>query len=238
MFANDEILIFKYKFIFSDGKEKEFTLKLDSNTMGLIKDKEENYPEWTKLSHFKCPHCPLNSFTNEYCPVAINLVDIISEFNNVPSYEKVRIEVSTNERGYFKNTDIQSGVSSLIGILMPTSGCPIMSKLKPLVRFHLPFASLEETEFKVFSMFLIAQFMRKTVGKEPDWELTELQEMYDNIKILNQNVASRIADLEAKDASINAVVVLNNFADFVTFSIEEKDLSNFKLYFKEYLNEN
>ena len=182
MFENNEILNFTYKFFFENGKEKEFNIRLNSTTLDLIKDKEEKYPEWTKLNNFKCSHCPLNSCTDEYCPVAVNLVDIILEFNNKPSYEKVRIEVSTNERGYFKHTDIQSGVSSLIGILMPTSGCPIMSKLKPLVRFHLPFASLEETEFKVFSMFLIAQYMRKTVGKEPDWELTELQEIYDNIK--------------------------------------------------------
>jgi hypothetical protein len=41
-------------------------------------------------------------------------------------------------------------------------------------------------------MYLLAQFMRKTNGKNPDWELKKLQKFYDDIKIPNLNVASKL----------------------------------------------
>jgi len=237
MLENDNIISFTFKFTFLDGKVTVFDIHIEPISMNLIRENKHVPPEWAKLENFKCSHCPLNPGEYNYCPIAVNLIDVINEFNNVPSYEKVKIEVLSNNRGYFKNTDIQSGVSSMLGILMVTSGCPIMGKLKPMVRFHLPFASLEETEFKVFSMYLLAQFMRKINGKQPDWEFKKLVKIYDDIKILNQNVAAQIADLESKDASINSVVVLNNFADVVTFNIEDQDLSNFEKYYKSYIEE-
>lgn len=236
MYFKKDLINYKFSFKFNDERTIKFDIKIEPLTMTLLRDSFE-YPEWTKMEHFRCNHCPLNGDEYKYCPVAVNLHCVINSFNNVSSFDKVFIEVTSDDRGYYKQTDVQSGVSSLIGILMVTSGCPIMGKLKPMVRFHLPFATLEETEYKVFSMYLLAQFMRKTNGKNPDWELKKLQKFYDVIKILNLNVASKIADLEAKDASINAVVVLNNFADIVTFNIEEQDLSNFNLYFIDYINE-
>ncbi|HPN37647.1 MAG TPA: hypothetical protein PL041_04535 [Melioribacteraceae bacterium] len=235
MYTKKDLINYSFKFKFEDEREITFHIKIEPLTMNLLRDNTE-YPEWTKLENFKCPHCPLNSSEFNYCPVAVNLNCVIKSFNNVSSFDKVFIDVNSDERGYYKKTDVQSGVSSLIGILMVTSGCPIMVKLKPMVRFHLPFATLEETEYKVFSMYLLAQFIKKINGKQPDWDLFELQKIYDDIKILNLNVASKIADLESKDASINAVVVLNNFADIVSFNIEEQDLTNFNLYFKDYID--
>ncbi len=236
MYIKKDLITYKFAFKFEDERNITFDIRIEPLTMNLLRNSSE-YPEWTKMDHFKCPHCPLNSNEYIYCPVAVNLNSVIKSFNNVSSFDKVFIEVISEERGYFKKTDVQSGVSSLIGILMVTSGCPIMGKLKPMVRFHLPFATLDETEYKVFSMYLLAQFVKRVNGLEPDWDLVKLQKIYDDIKILNINVASKIADLEAKDASINAVVVLNNFADIVSFSIEEQDLSNFNIYFKDYLKE-
>jgi hypothetical protein len=236
MYIKKDVINYKFTFKFEDGRNIVFDIKIEPITMNILRRSVE-YPEWTKLEHFKCPHCPLDEKVFTYCPVAINLNCVINSFHNVSSYDKVFIEVISDERGYFKNTDVQSGVSSLVGILMVTSGCPIMGKLKPLARYHLPFATLDETEFKVFSMYLLAQFVRNSNGLTPDWDLTKLQKIYDDIKTLNINVASKIADLEAKDASINAVVVLNNFADIVSFNIEEQDLTNFNIYFRDYLDD-
>lgn len=236
MYIKKDVISYNYKFKFDDGREINFDIKIEPITMTIFRDAKE-YPDWAKLENFKCSHCPLDPNEYKFCPVAINLNCVIKSFNHVNSYEKVFIEITSDDRGYFKETDVQNGVSSLIGVLMVTSGCPIMAKLKPMVRFHLPFSTLEETEYKVFSMYLLAQYLRYINGKNPDWKLTKLQKIYDDIKILNQNVANKIADLELKDASINAVVVLNNFADIVTFTIEEKDLTNFNLYFSDFLAE-
>jgi Domain of unknown function (DUF6901) len=57
-------------------------------------------------------------------------------------------EIPFNERSYFKKTTMQKGIVSLLGILLVSSGCPVMAKLRPMVRFHLPFASMLATTFR------------------------------------------------------------------------------------------
>jgi len=53
---NAEKIVFNYKFKLSDYLEKEIYVELDSQTLRLIKEKRESYPEWTELSFFKCPN--------------------------------------------------------------------------------------------------------------------------------------------------------------------------------------
>ena len=232
---NKEYLNFSYTFTFDNSISKTFEVSVDPNNLELVTTEDLNHPEWTKLNNFACPHCPLNKDEHTYCPVAINLKDIIDFFSDMPSYSVADITVETNNRTYYKKTSVQSGVSGVIGIIMPTCGCPITAKLKSMVKFHLPFASIDETEFRVFSMYLFAQYLKQKKGADPDWEMKELKILYNDILKMNQNIARRIADLEKKDTSINAVVVLNNFADSVAFSLDEEDLSDLESYFSELL---
>ncbi|MFC2134241.1 DUF6901 family protein [Bacteroidota bacterium] len=230
--TSKKIITYTYKFVFSSGEEKKYIVNLDPKTLKLIKDENPSPPNWTKLKNFKCSHCPLNEDEHQYCPVALNIDDIISFFSDTNSFEEVEVVVETSERKYLKNTSVQVGVGGLIGVIMPTSGCPIMGRLKPLVRYHLPFATIDETEFRVFSMFLLGQYLIMRKGEKPDWDLHGLKQLYEDIQTLNINVAKKIADLEAKDASINAVVVLNNFANSVSFCLDEDDLSDFEFLFQ------
>lgn len=231
-----ELIYFKYRFVFNDGVEKEFEIKLNPETLDVIRDTDDHLPDWTLSKNFCCEICPESQREYKHCPVAVNLKDVIDFFSNMPSYEQAQIFVSTNERQYYKKTSIQVGVSSLIGIKMSASGCPILAKLKPMVRFHLPFASLEETEFRVLTMFLLAQYFRKKNGLDYDFDLNELKNIYQDIQRVNHSVAKKIADLEKRDTSINAVVVLNNFADYVTFSIDEMDFNQLEKFFKVYIS--
>lgn len=230
----EQNLYFYYRFVFKDGREKYFEINIDGDTLEVIRDENKKFPEWTLTKEFGCAHCERHRGDN-YCPVAMNLHEVIDFFTDTPSYEKAEIYVSTNERQYYKYISVQMGVSSMIGILMAASGCPDLKYMKPLLRYHLPFSSLEETEFRVLSMYLLAQYFRMKNGKEPDWNFDGLRKIYQNIQKVNQNIARRIADLEKRDTSINAVVVLNNFADFVTFSIDEKDLGHLEKLFKMYI---
>ena len=229
----NNILKFSYTFEYVKGNNKKFEINIDPQTLEVIREQEKDLPEWTKLKNFKCSHCPLDESKNEFCPLAISIRQVLLFFNDVPSYEKTKVTVNAKERQYVKNVDIQTGVSSLMGIIMPTSGCPILAKLKPMVKFHLPFSNIEETEFKVFSMYLLAQYFKMKNGKEPDWEMKNLNEIYNDILTLNQNVAEKISKIEAMDAGINAVVILNNFADSVTFGLDTQDLSHLEGFFKE-----
>ncbi len=233
---NDKVIQIRYRFCFDESVEKVFVVSIERENLKIITDQKDKLSDWTGLDYFKCPNCPLDLNEHKHCPVAINLMDIIDFFSSMNSYENVHISVETLQRTYSKHSTVQEGVSSIIGLIMPTSGCPIMGKLKPLVKFHLPFSSLEETEFRIFSMYLIAQYLRNIKGLDADWELKDLKNIYSDIMVVNKNIAQKIAELEEKDASINALVILNNFADSVSFSIDEKDLWNIEPLFKELVN--
>lgn len=229
-----DVLKYRYTFIFQNGREKVFEILLDKKTLNIIRQSSEEPPEWARYENFECAEAECAKRHNDYCPLAVNMQDILQFFSDIPSYEKVTIRAEANERIYMKETSVQSGVGSLLGLIMPTSGCPVLAKLKPLVRFHLPFASIEETEFRVFSMYLLAQYVLMRQGREPDWEMKNLKDVYEQILRINRNVSSKIADLENKDASINAVVALDNFAQFVKSSLDESDLSDIEQLFKEW----
>jgi heterodisulfide reductase subunit C len=227
-------ITYNYKFIFNNRVEKEFNIELDRVTFNLIQKEDKVCPEWTKLSCFKCPNCTLND-QYELCPIAVNMVDVVDYFSNFVSHEPVEVIVTAQERKYIKRVNLQHGVSSLIGIYMVTSGCPILEKLKPMVRFHLPFATIEETKYRAISMYLLAQYFLYQRGIQPDWDLKKLAETYENIRVVNENFCKRLRTIEGKDANLNAVVVLDIFADSVNFSIDSRMVDDLDYLFKGYL---
>jgi len=227
-------IVFKYHFLFKDDSEKLITVVVDKENLTIIEPTCKYFPDWAKLSNFKCPHCPLDEKENEYCPLALNLQLILSEFNDKNSYEQVKVYVETSSRNYEKKTSLQQGVSSLLGILMVTSGCPIMGKLKPLLYFHLPFASVEETEVRALAFYLLAQYVKMLKGEEPDWEMKNLKKIYEDVRQLNHSVSKKIVNLATKDASINSLIVLNNFAEFVTIVLDEKTIEELEFYLREF----
>lgn len=234
---SDVLLKIVYNFHFEDNTENAFEVFLEPETLKVVRKSKATPATWTKLENFECEHCPLNKDEFEYCPVAVSLQDLIEFFSERTSFERVKVTVETKERSYYKETDIQSAVGSLMGILMPSSGCPILAKLRPMLRFHLPFATIEETEFRVFAMYALAQFLRYKSGKEPDWQLKSLAELYDDIQKINTNVAARIAKLEKQDAGINSVIVLNNFANTVTMNLDDDDFTNLNKLFHSWISD-
>lgn len=231
----NNVLKYVYTFVFNDGKEKKFEILLDKQTLNIISTKQNSSAEWARRYNFNCANELCNTMNEEYCPVAVNIDNIIQFFSDINSYETVKIYAEVDERTYFKETSVQKGVSSLMGIIMPTSGCPVLAKLKPLTRFHLPFASIEETEFRVIGMYLFVQYMIMQRGGTPDWEMKKLKKIYEDILKINKTISEKVANLENKDASINAIVALDNFAQFISSSLEYNDLSDFEDIFKEWL---
>jgi hypothetical protein len=209
-----------YRFAFDDGTAKEFRVEIDPDTLRLRSAPGGEPPAWTRLDTFACSHCPLDKGTHAHCPVAVNLVELIDFFRASISHQNTTLTIDTPDRTYTKKTSLQSGVSSLIGIYMTTSGCPVMSKLQPMVRFHLPFATLEETKYRAIAMYLTAQYLRQKAGLEADPTLAGLVKVYDAVRIVNLNFCDKLTALKVKDASLNAISILDSFADFTTFSID------------------
>ena len=87
-----------------------------------------------------------------------------------------------------------------------------MSKLKPMVRFHLPFASVQETINRSVSSYLLGQYFNYKEGKEADWDLAGLKQSYKEIQTVNYGMAGRLRSISAKDANVNALIILDIFA--------------------------
>ena len=134
------------------------------------------------------------------------------------SCEDVDVLISTEARTYMKRTSVQAGVSSLVGLYMATAGCPIMQRLRPMVYCHLPFATLEETVYRVLAMYMLAQHFVYREGGEPDWELKGLVKVYDDVRLVNEHFARRLMCAAREDASLNALVQLDVLADFTGFA--------------------
>ncbi|MFC2061759.1 DUF6901 family protein [Elusimicrobiota bacterium] len=235
-FGNNKTIDYKYKFRFSDGSEKDFDIKLDGQTMDLITEHSDDYPEWTELENFKCSICKLKEEDNKYCPVIISLFDVIEFFRESISHEVVDVIIESKERLYSKQTSLQRGLNSLMGIYMVTSGCPILEKLKPMVRFHLPFSTVDETSFRIISMYLFAQYFIYKNGGKPDWDLKELINVYNDVRVVNKNFCDKLSKVKVQDATINAFVTLDCFAFSISYFIDEDKLDKIKLLFEAYLN--
>jgi len=225
----------KYTFQFESKEQKEFVINLDGKSLDLIFPPKQELPPWTELSCEQCSHCPLDPNEHKHCPVAKSLVEVIRFFSTLRSIEEVDLLIETEQRNYSKHTPLQSAVGSLIGIYMVSSGCPIMNKLRPMVRFHLPFASIDETIYRAISMYLTAQFLIHKQGKTPDWELNDLGKIYENVNKLNSHFIKRIRQIKIEDASLNAIVILDCFAQSVGFSVTEKMLDSLEALFHAYL---
>ncbi len=225
-----------YKFTFSDNTVREFDVRLDEETLSLTPKRKSSAPEWTRLSYCQCPNCPLSPKTHPHCPIALNLVDVVEFFRHSVSFEEVDVEIITEARNYIRHSDLQSAISSLIGIFMVTSGCPVMDKLRPMVKTHLPFATPEETIYRILSMYLLAQYFIYKDGQKPDWDLENLQEICEQVQIVNKSFCQRLSEIQIKDASLNAVVSLDSFASLTTFSLELNQLDRIKHLFHAYLS--
>ena len=230
--SNNETIRFRYTFEFPDSTEKEFEVQLNAKTLELVTKKDLPKPAWTKLKYKQCEQFPLGD-EHEYCPVAVNLSALVESFKDSVSYENTNVRVQTNERIYEKATTLQKGLSSIIGMYMVTSACPVMDKLRPMVRFHLPFGSMEETVYRAVSMYLTAQYLLMRKGKTPDWDLKKLVEIYKAVTHVNRGISNRLSSASEEDANMNAVVILSAYAEMVPFSIEHR-LAELEYIFSEY----
>ena len=95
-----------------------------------------------------------------------------------------------------------------------------MDKLRPMVRFHLPFATPTETLFRTVSHVPYRPVLVDADGKKPDWDLDNLVEFYRSISAVNKGMSHRISNASIKDANVNAVIILHSFADAVPYFIE------------------
>jgi hypothetical protein len=218
---NEENIVYKYSFTLETGEIKHIQICLDMDSLDILcPEIVEKPPEWTLRECCQCPNCPLNAEENPYCPIALNMSSLANSFNGFPSYHKSEVCVQTSSRSFVKTTDLQTALSSILGIYMVTSGCPVMDKLRPMVRFHLPFATPLETQYRAISMYLAAQYLRYKKGKIPDWDLKGFVKMYDEIQKVNLAFSKRLSKIDHHDTNKSALIILDNFAALINFNFQ------------------
>lgn len=226
----------RYRIQCDDDTTYEFPVILDARTLDRVGEFPGVPPAWTRLEQWEEGLCELDRRTHLYCPLALALVDVVEHFRELLSYTEVTATVETPQRIYVKRTTVQRVLSSLIGLLMATSGCPSMAFLKPLARFHLPFATREETLFRVVGAYLFGQYILHHRGIPCDLELDKLREAYARIHAINLGLARRLRDVAGGDANVNAVVLLDLFAQEFPPAIDEH-MEEMAYLFAEYLCE-
>jgi hypothetical protein len=226
----------QYRFTLADGTERRFALTLDKATLALVPPPEGTEPPaWTLLANQPCPNCPLASAEGARCPVAVNLDPVIQGFHDSISHEVADVTVETEARTYLKRAPLQSGISGIIGLIMVTSGCPVMDRLRPMVRTHIPFATLDETIYRALSMYLLSQYFVQRRGGAPNWELSGLMAVYGEVRKVNRAFVKRLHTLQIEDASLNAIVNLDVFASFTSMNIATASLDEVEQLFAAYL---
>ncbi|MCK5083684.1 MAG: hypothetical protein KAR31_12310, partial [Candidatus Omnitrophica bacterium] len=229
-----EKITYQYQFKFGNNDFKEFALTLDRQNLRPINTKKNTPPAWTELKCNKCPNCPLDEKKFKHCPAATGVSEAIEFFKEMTSTEEANILVKTAERNYSADLTGTAGISSMMGLIMASSGCPILGKLKPLVRNHLPFASNKETVYRSLGMYLLSQYFVAKTGKTPDWKLKGFTQLYEDINVVNKAFCSRLREPTVEDANLNALIKLDCFAQQIGLTISEGNIEDLKNLFKAY----
>ena len=225
-----------YSFDFDDGRNKTFQIQLDRENLNFISNEETDSPEWARLTYHKCKNCPLSEAEHKYCPVANNLKYLTERFSNIHSHENTFVSVTTEDRTYKKRTTVEEALGSLMGIIMVTSGCPVLDHFKPMARFHLPFSSPTETTIRSLSMYLLAQFlMHKDQNTHAvNFDLDDFDKIFAKINEVNNDFSNRLHAASEKDANLSALSNLDCNATLVSMTIKDT-LTEVKQYYSAYL---
>lgn len=208
----------KFEYTFKNENDSwTMDIELDPQTLNILKNNEMTsaLPPWTEMSFCQCSNCPFSQEDVPHCPVAVNLYNLVEKTKNMISCSRIQVTVKAKERTYYKETDLQEGLFSAMGLLMASSSCPHFDMFKPMARFHLPFSTPDETFFRIISTFLLKTYYNKG---NTDKVLDDIQKHYNQIQTANTGILSRIRATAQGDADKNAIVALNIFAQL--FSLE------------------
>jgi len=209
-----------YEFSFGNGNRKQFHIDLNADTLIMATPEMSKKPGWTRLDFMQCPCCPLQKEKHPYCPIALNIASVIDSFQDTISYETCEVRCVTPERTYLKNTSLMEGLSSLLGLIMAASNCPIMALFRPMARFHLPFSTIEETTVRAVSLYLLRQYFIHKSKQVVDLDLKKLLKHYDTIETLNTGLLARIRGLHQSDADRNAICIFHSLSQLLSSEID------------------
>jgi hypothetical protein len=100
---------------------------------------------------------------------------------------------------------------------MATAGCPWTDHLRPMARFHLPFANEAETVYRSICMFLLA---REMMGPGNLSCLAALEDLYKNLHVVNRDMSRRLGAATRSDPARNALALLDCYTTLLPAALE------------------
>lgn len=209
----------QYRFEFDDDRHVTVDAHWDSEE-GIVHATpgSDSLPrsEWSSvlLENDQCPHCPLNPRDSPLCPLAASVIPVTRQFDEYQSSDPVRVIARSRDREVRADITLQRGLGSLLGLLMGGSACPHFALFRPMAMMHLPFASEEETFFRVIGNVLLSQALKD--GRTSLAGASEqLRQQYDALSTVNRGMALRLRRYARSDPGINAVIVLDMLARLI-----------------------
>lgn len=210
----------RYRFELPDGSKTHIELTFDPVSFRLRNPPPTDPPFWTELNFNQCANCPLSLEEHTHCPAALSLAPAIEALKGLVSFDGVKVTVLEGGRTIRVESTAQQALSSVMGLIMATSGCPWTDKLRPMARFHLPFASESETLYRSVSMFLMARALDERAGRPPRG-MEALKQLYENLHVVNRDVSRRLGAATRTDPARNAIALLDSFTVLMPVAIEQ-----------------
>lgn len=207
----------EYRITFDDDHEFNYRIELNRE---YDPEQAQQTPAWTRLGHQQCSNCPLSAEQFRHCPAAVDLHRVIEDFRGLPAFKKASVWVRTPEREYSKQVGLEEGLRALLGVIMATSACPVLGKLRPMAHNHLPFASNQEFILRAVSLYLTRQYFNMREGRLADWELKGLVRLFQQLKLVNQAFWQRIHDTCEDDSNLKAFLTFFSMSSSMTVSLE------------------
>jgi uncharacterized protein DUF6901 len=207
----------RYQFDLPDGSKRHVDLNFAAADFRLSNPTPIDPPFWTELKFSQCANCPLSTDEYAHCPAALHMVPAVESLKALVSFDVVGVTVTQAERTVHAETTAQQAMSSVLGLIMATSGCPWTDRLRPMARFHLPFASEAETVYRSVCMFLLA---RELVGVGEAHGFAQLTDLYENLHVVNRDMSRRLGAATRTDPARNAMALLDSYTTLLPAALE------------------
>jgi hypothetical protein len=207
----------RYRFDLPNASTKTLEFSFDSTDFRMSNPPPADPPFWTELGFNKCANCPLDELENPHCPVALQMTSALEPLKTLVSFDTVGVTVIQAERTVYAETTAQQAMSSVLGLIMATAGCPWTDHLRPMARFHLPFASEAETVYRSLCMFLLA---REIIDAEQRRGFEGLEELYENLHMVNRDMSRRLGAATRTDPARNAIALLDSYTTLLPAALE------------------
>jgi len=224
----------RYRFDLPDGSQKTLDFLFDAASFRLSNPPPADPPFWTELGFNRCANCPLSAERHSHCPAALQMAAALEPLKALVSFDTVGVTVAQSERTVYVETTAQQAMSSVLGLVMATAGCPWTDRLRPMARFHLPFANEAETLYRSVTMFLLSREIACTAPasdaapREPSRSQTEqgpfaaLEELYRNLHVVNRDMSRRLGAATNTDPARNAIALLDSYTTLLPAALDRR----------------